>query len=250
MTNYNPFSLEGKTILITGASSGIGRATAIECSKLGADTILVARSKERLDETLKSLQGGENAVYSVDLQNSNDVDALIETLPQVDGLVNNAGISNTLPVVFYKEDVLKNVFQTNTFAPILFTTKLLKKKKLRKGASIVFTSSICGSRVGAVANGIYSASKAAIEGYMKCAAVELAAKEIRVNAVCPGMTRTPLINLSAISEEQMKADIERYPLRRYGEPKEIALSIVYLLSDASSWVTGTSLVTDGGYTAL
>lgn len=154
----------------------------------------------------------------------------------------------TTPVNFIKEADLLSVMRTNTIAPIMLTQKLLKKKKLAKGSSIVFTSSICGPMVGEIANGIYSATKGALNGFIKTAALELGQRGIRINAVCPGMTDTNILSSGAISEEQYQEDIKRYPLGRHGKPIDIALGIVYLLSDASAWVTGSSLVIDGGMT--
>lgn len=250
MTCYNPFSLKDKTILITGASSGIGRATAIECSKLDAKVILVGRNEDRLKETLSLMENQElHTYYKVDITHDEKVDELVSILPGLNGLVNNAGITKTILTQFIKRTNFEEIVENNTVAPILLTSKLLKKKKILKNSSIVFTSSIGGTSIGAIGNGIYSASKAAIEGYVKCACLELSTKNIRVNTVKPGMTNTKLIDDMSMSTEEFELDKKIYPLQRYGEPREIALGIVYLLSDASSWTTGTSLTIDGGYTA-
>lgn len=244
--SYNPYSLEGKTILITGASSGIGQATAIECSKLGAKVIIVGRNEERLKFTLSQMEGEGHSYLPCDLSKSEELNNIIEEIPQLDGLVNNAGVGNTCPISFIKEDVLDNVFQINTFAPILLLKLLTKKKKIKKNSSVVFTSSIAGLGAASTGNSIYTASKGALSAFIKVAALELAAKGIRVNAVCPGMTRTPLIENESVQEEELLKDMERYPLKRYADPKEIAWGIIYLLSDASSFVTGDNLVIDGG----
>lgn len=250
MTCYNPFSLKDKTILITGASSGIGRATAIECSKLDAKVILVGRNEDRLKETLSLMENQElHTYYKVDITHDEEVDELVSILPGLNGLVNNAGITKTILTQFIKRTNFEEIVENNTVAPILLTSKLLKKKKILKNSSIVFTSSIGGTSIGAIGNGIYSASKAAIEGFVKCACLELATKNIRVNTVKPGMTNTKLIDDMSMSTEEFELDKKNYPLQRYGEPREIALGIVYLLSDASSWTTGISLTIDGGYTA-
>ena len=249
---YNPYSLEGKTILVTGASSGIGRATAIECAKLGARCILTGRSVERLDGTLAVMNESVNEltheghlVIPADLATAEGIDALVEVCPQIDGLVNNAGISNTKPVGFIKPEDLESTFATNTFAPILLTKALLKKKKLKSGASIVFVSSAASINPD-VANSVYSATKAAIASFSRSCAKELAAKSIRSNSVHPGMVETELVKNLVFSEEEIATDKARYLLKRYGQPEEIAWAIIYLLSDASAWVTGTQLVIDGG----
>ena len=140
--SYNPFTLEGKTILITGASSGIGRATAIECSRLGATCIITARNEERLLETLSKMEGKNHVVISVDLSTQEGIDFLVGNIPELDGLVSNAGIATKKTISFYKQDLLNEIFQTNTFVPMLLMRTLLKRKKIRINASLIFTSSI------------------------------------------------------------------------------------------------------------
>ena len=243
---YNPYSLEGKTILVTGASSGIGKATAIECSKMGAQMVITARNEERLKETLSALEGDDHKMLLADLGNEEDLDKLVSELPKLDGIVNNAGVGNMTPISFIKEKDLEEIFKVNTFSPILLLKLLSKKKLLKKNSSVVFTSSVAGLGAASTGNGIYTASKGALSAFIKVAALELAPKGIRVNAVCPGMTRTPLIENESVQEEELQKDMERYPLKRYADPKEIAWGIIYLLSDASSFVTGDNLVIDGG----
>ena len=245
---YNPFSLEGKTILITGASSGIGQATAIESSKMGAKVIITGRDAERLQETFKQLEGGGHLQFAADLTLTEDIDKLINFIPHLDGLVNNAGIGNLLPVQFISEKELDNLFTTNTFAPVLLTRLLLKKKKINKNASVVFTSSIGGTSIFVTGNALYGMTKAAINSFTKYVAIEFAAKGIRCNSVNPGMIETPFIKTDSFTEEDKKQDIEKYPLKRYGNPLDVAYGIIYFLSDASSWTTGSNLVIDGGVT--
>ena len=242
---YNPFSLEGKTILITGASSGIGRATAIECSKLGASVVITGRNEERLNETFMSLEGVGHLQIVADLTKQDDIDSLVSQIDRLDGLVNNAGVGRNKPVSFIKMEDLDFVYQTNVFSGILLTKALLKKKMINRGGSIVFTSSV-SSRLNSPGIAMYASSKAAITSYMRSCAVELGDKQIRSNAVLPGMVETKLIMRGDYTEEDMNRDKELYALKRYGKPNEIAYAIIYLLSDASSWVTGTSLVVDGG----
>ena len=242
---YNPFSLVGKTILITGASSGIGRATAIECSKLGAKCVITGRNEERLNETLAQMAGDGHISVVADISTQEGIDALVEQSPAIDGLVNNAGISGNKPIKFYKQDDLDRIFQTNAFAPMLLVKGILKKKKINDGGSVVFTSSVAAYN-SSLGNGIYGSSKAALAAYMRYCARELAIKKIRANSIHPAMVETPLIHGGSISELDLQNDMAKYPLGRYGKPEEIAQMIIYLLSDASAWVTGTSMLIDGG----
>lgn len=243
---YNPFSLEGKTILVTGASSGIGRASAIECSKLGAKVIVTARSKERLVNTLSELEGDGHELFICDLKNEEAIDKMVSELPEIQGLINNAGYTKILPIQFVNSNELNSILGVNTVAPIILLQKLLKKKKLKKGASVVFTSSLAGLGNCSVGNSMYAASKGAVSAFIKAAAKELASKAIRVNAVCPAMVDTGILESGIITKEQLNADTSQYPLGRFGKPKDIAFAMIYLLSDASSWMTGHSLVIDGG----
>ena len=246
---YNPFSLEGKTILVTGASSGIGRSTAIECSKAGATVVLTARNEERLKETLSMLTGEGHCYIVADLVNEEQMDRLVAEMPIINGLVNNAGFNVMQLVPFIKDEDLTKVMRVNLEAPILLTHKVVKKKKIAKESSIVFTSSIAGKGVCSAGNSLYSASKGGMTAFIKNAALELAAKKIRCNAVLPGMVETPLIHHGTLTQEQLDEDREKYPLKRYGQPIDIANGAIYLLSDASSWLTGQSIVIDGGLTA-
>lgn len=250
MTNYNPFTLEGKTVLVTGASSGIGKAAAIECSKAGARVIITARNEERLRETHSQLANAEEQPEWImaDMQKDEDIQSLVEQLPVLDGVVCNAGISINVPIAFIDREKIQQVLDVNTVAPILLTRQLIKKKKVAKGGSIVFTSSISGNNTVTVAHEMYSASKTAITGFMRNAALDLAVKGIRCNAVHPGMINTPMVHSGKYSEEQLQKDMENYPLHRFGEPEEVAYAMIYLLSDAAAWVTGHSLVIDGGLT--
>ena len=246
---YNPFSLKGKTILVTGASSGIGRATAIECSKLGAIVIITGRNSERLQQTYDSLYGLGHLQIIADLNNLEDLTSLVNQVPILDGVVNNAGIAKTQPISFIKEEDLQKIFATNTFTPILLVKQLLRKKKINKNASLVFTSSVSAIKSD-LGNSVYGASKAALQSYVRYCARELAPKSIRANSIHPGMVTTPLITGGAHSDDDLQTDVQKYPLGRYGRPEEIAWSIIYLLSDASAWITGHSLIIDGGISTL
>lgn len=246
--NYNPFSLEGKTVLVTGASSGIGQETAIQCSKMGAKVIITARNEERLKDTLTQLEGEEHQMILAELTSQEDVERLVGAVSILQGLVLCAGRGMTSPFSFSTRDKYNEVFDVNFYAPVELLRLLVKKKKIIKESSVVFVSSIGGVKSFQLGNGVYGASKAALNSTMEFCAKELAPKKIRVNSVNPGMVNTKLIQSGTISEEQYKLDMEKYPLKRYGEPEDIAYGIIYLLSNASSWVTGHSLVIDGGYT--
>lgn len=246
----NPFSLEGKTILVTGASSGIGRGIAIECSKMGARVVITGRNQERLNETFIRLSGNSNLKIIADLSEEKQIEYLVEQCPQLHGCVNNAGIPKLMTVKFIQKKSLDEIINVNTIAPILLTSMLVKKKKLVKESSIVFVSSISGVNISTLGESSYSASKGAIHGFVKGAAIDLAGQKIRVNSVNPGLVQTEILNLAneMFSEEQIIAKLKQYPLRRIGQPEDVAFGVIYLLSDASSWVTGTSIVIDGGFT--
>ena len=241
----NPFSLQNKKILITGASSGIGRAMAIECAKAGANVIITGRNILRLQETYSLLAGAGHIIIHADLNLSSDIERLADEIPPINGVVHNAGVNKRVVCQFIKEGDLQQIAQTNMCAPILLQRQILKKKKLVDGSSVVFTSSI-SMWLPSVGNAIYSATKGAITAYAKVLAVELAPRQIRVNCIHPGMVCTDLIRNSAISDDYQIKDMATYPLKRYGKPEEVAYMAVYLLSDAAAWVTGSSMIIDGG----
>ena len=246
---YNPFTLEGKTVLVTGASSGIGRATAIECSKMGAMVIMTARNEERLQDTLRQLEGDGHRYILADLTDEDAIDALVQELPVLDGAVLNAGIMGLTPVSTITAAKLEQMQRINLNAPILLTRQLCKQKKLAGGASIVFMASAAGVYRTSVGNAIYATTKCGLDAFMRTAALELAGKGIRCNSVNPAMTETEAI--AAVQDAAMKEkDLANYPLRRYGKPEEVAQAAVYLLSDATRWMTGTALKIDGGRTLV
>lgn len=246
MNNYNPFSLEGKTVLVTGASSGLGQATAIECSRLGARLIITARNLERLQETFTRLEGEGHQQIAAELTDANSVKNLVDNCPEMDGVVLCVGISVVVPFLFATREKFDKLFNPNYFAPVELLRILGKQKKIKRGGSVVFVSSIGGITKFTSGNVVYGAAKAALTATMKYCAREFAPKKIRVNGVNPGMVETKLIHSGAVSEEQHEKDKANYLLGRYGDPVDIAHGIIYLLSDASSWVTGHSLIIDGG----
>lgn len=247
--SYNPFSLAGKTILVTGASSGIGRTTAINCSRMGARVVVTARDQSRLQETIDEMDPveGGHCQCLADLTCQEDIKRLLGELPPLDGAVLCAGNSVTLPLQFGTREKYDSMFEVNFFSPVELMRLMYKKKILNKGASVVLMASIGGTHSYMPGNGVYGASKAALNSVMKYAAREYAARKVRVNSVCPGMVDTPLIHRGVITDEQLAEDAKKYPLGRYGRPEDIANGVIYLLSDASSWLTGHDLVIDGGF---
>ena len=249
MSTYNPFSLEGKTILITGAAGGIGGATAVECDKLGAALILTDINEEGLVNRLNSLDHPDrHRCIAANLTSDIEMDSLVAQVDQLDGFVSNAGVTKPAPVKFVNKPDLERIMSINAEAPILLTQRLLRKKKFSANASIVFTVSIGGIYTTAFGNAMYGCSKGALQVFMKNVALEMANSGIRCNSVNPGMINTGLLKPGTYSEEDRQKDMQSYPMKRYGEPREVALGIVYLLSDASSFVTGHSLIIDGGKT--
>ena len=245
MTTFNPFTLEGKTILVTGASSGIGRGIAIACSKMGATVIINGRNEQRLAETMTEMQGEENLSLAADLSDSNSLTGMVSRLPKLDGIVHCAGIGQRVLCKQLQEADLDTMMDVNFKAPVMLQTEILKQKKINKGASIVFIASIASDSP-AIGNAVYSASKGAIISYANCLALELAPRLIRVNCILPAMIWTDLILKGGITEEELKEDEKKYPLKRYGKPEDIANLSIYLLSNAAAWMTGSSIKITGG----
>ena len=244
----NPFSLVGKTILVTGASSGIGRAIAITCSQMGANLFITGRNEARLSETFLFLEGNDHQQFCADLVSSDDIEKLVQALPKLDGIVNCAGIAKPLVLQLTEKEDVNEILEINALAPIHLTRLVLQQKKLNKSASLVYISSINGNTCSSVGSSIYAASKSALTGFMKGVALELAPRCIRVNCINPGMIETYIYEKSNIGKDELEKDRLKYPLKRYGKPEEVAYAAVYLLSDATKWMTGSSLLIDGGYT--
>ncbi|MFC2107378.1 SDR family NAD(P)-dependent oxidoreductase [Bacteroidota bacterium] len=242
----NSFSLEGKTILVTGASSGLGACTAIECSKAGARLIITGRNIERLNETFIKLQGQGHSQFSFDLVKKENILKISSVLPSLDGLALCAGITKTIPVKFISYNDIDEIFQTNLFSSIQLIQKLLKNKKINKGGSIAFISSI-STIYADKGNSLYAASKGAINAFSNVLALELASRNITSNCIQPGFVPSRILDAGLITEEQILEEKKRYPLG-FGEPIDIANGMIYLLSDAAKWVTGSVLTIDGGVT--
>lgn len=245
MEHFNPFTLEGKTVLVTGASSGIGRGIAVTCSKMGATVVLGGRNVKRLNETLSQLEGDGHQLATADLSDTVQIEDMVGKLPKLDGIVHCAGIGQRVLCKQLQERDIDDVMDTNFKAPIMLQTEILKQKKINKSASVVLIASIA-SESPSVGNAIYSASKGAVISYANCLAVELAPRRIRVNCISPAMVWTDLILKGGVTEEELKEDEQKYPLKRYGTPEDIANLAVYMLSDASSWMTGSNVRITGG----
>lgn len=246
---YNPFSLENKTILVTGASSGIGRGVAVECSKMGASIIINGRNKERLDEVFRQLTGGEengHQEFQADLCDTDSLTNLVDNIPQVDGVVLCAGIIKTLPVKNINDAAIDEIFETNIISEIKLVSRLLKKKKLNHGGSVIFISSVSTFNV-KVGNSLYSATKGAVNSFAKAMALEVSKMKTRVNVIQPGFVPSSILKNHGLGDDALQWYAERHPLG-FGTPSDIANACIYFLSDASRWVTGSIFTIDGGYT--
>lgn len=249
----SPFSLADKTILVTGASSGIGRATALLCAQQGARVLMLGRNAERLAETLGMTGRPDfHRVLSVDLCDQEALEALLPgvLLSPLSGMVHCAGISTTLPFRMVREQHLQQFFETNVFAALHLTRRLLKPALFSEaGGSVVFLSSVMGL-TGSPGKTLYGMTKGALLSATRSLALEYAPRKIRFNCISPGVVATPMSAAAVYSrDEQALAEIRaRHPLG-LGEADDVAAACVYLLSDAARWITGSNLVVDGGYTS-
>lgn len=250
---YNPFSLKNKTILVTGASSGIGRQCAIDCSKMGAKVVLMARNEGRLNETLSQMEGAGHLVIAHDLTDFEGMPTLVKNITAqvgtLDGALHCAGISNTEPLKLINVARLEEFFRANVFSAIELTREICKLKNVNEeGASIVFFSSVMGV-VGESCKTSYSLTKGALISGMRSLAVEYAKKNIRFNCVSPGVIETPInANQAYLKDPELRAQFEAKHLLGIGKCSDISNACVYLLSDASRWVTGQNMIIDGGFT--
>jgi NAD(P)-dependent dehydrogenase (short-subunit alcohol dehydrogenase family) len=248
------FSLKGKNIIITGASSGIGRDFAISASKMEANLILIGRSPDRLKKTFDLLNQGKHFFFSYNLTDIQGIEGLISNIVtevgKIDGFVHSAGIELTKPLQSIKMEDYTEIYTTNVFSALEIAKHITKKKNINPdGGSIVFISSVMGitGESGKIA---YSSSKSAIIGACKSMAIELAAKKIRVNCVLPGVVNTEMIDnmFSSLPESSVIEIKNKHPLG-LGEPSDVSNVILFLISDASRWITGTNIIVDGGYSA-
>lgn len=245
MNTFNPFSLESKTILVTGASSGIGRGIAVTCSKMGAKVVINGRNVRKLQETLSMMGVDEHVILSGDLTNHEALTSVVDQLPKLDGVVHCAGIGDRVLCKNVVESDIDKMMSVNFKAPVMLQTEILRQKKINKNGSIIFVASIANESP-SIGNALYSASKGAVISYANCLQLELAPRLIRVNCISPAMVWTDLIFKGGVTEEELKLDEQKYPLKRYGKPDDIANLAVYLLSDASAWMTGSNVRITGG----
>lgn len=249
---FNPFSLENKTIVITGASSGIGRQCAIDCSRMGARTVLIARNEERLLDTLRTLEGSGHTCYFFDLERIGGIKELmgkiIRESGKIDGFIHAAGIEKTLPLKLLSPEDYTHIYKVNTLSAFEFIRLFSEKRHFNDGGHIVLISSIMAI-VGRGGVAAYAASKGAMVSAVRTMALELAKKGICINCVSPGTVLTPLMEnfLSTLSEEDREKRMDGFPLG-LGETVDVSNACIYLLSDASRWITGQNLIVDGGYT--
>ena len=237
---FNPFSLEGKVIVISGAASGIARQCAVDCSRMGAKLILLDLNGPGLEETMTMVERPEEHYYAeVNLTDYPRVTEVVSDgvakVGKIDGLLNCAGISTTLPLNSVKDDLLDKFFHVNVYTGYFLTKEVCKRANL--------------SETGA-GKSVYGMTKGALLSAAKSLAVELARKNVRVNSISPGVIVTPINqNLPHIADPEKRAQLEAQHLLGLGKTTDIANACIYLLSDASRWVTGTNLFVDGGFSA-
>jgi len=246
----NKFSLENKIILVSGATSGIGLELCRQIVANGGNFIGLGRNTSVLQSYIDENSLVQSKAVVADLTNEESILASLEIVEKIDGYVHSAGIVQNNPIQFFNKELYDQIRTVNLDSSLIILSQLLKKKKFNKPASVVFVSSISGM-YGMKGNGIYGITKSSLNIMAKTYANELAGKKIRVNAVAPGMVNTQ-ITLDAndfLSEEVINEDKKKYPLG-YGEPEDVALPIVFLISDASKWITGQVMILDGGRTAI
>lgn len=250
----NPLQLVGRTILVTGASSGIGRATAVLLSELGARVILSGRNVERLEETASAMQPCGHLVRPFDLGNPEGIaewlSGIVSETGPLNGLAHCAGITSLLPLRVLTLKHAAEVMRINYDSALALTMAFSKKRAHQPGSSIVLIASVAGF-VGLAGSAAYTASKGALIGFAKSAALELAQGGIRVNCVAPAYVRTDMYdqNLKVLTPEQLDQRVAAMQPLGLGTPLDVAHAIVFLLADTGRWITGSVLAVDGGYTA-
>ncbi|WP_213876084.1 SDR family oxidoreductase [Pseudomonas sp. dw_358] len=240
------FSLSGKTVLVTGGSSGIGRQIALSCAEAGATVLVTGRNEQRLAEVLREMGQGHHRSFVADLSVDAQLEQLSKDVGVIDGLVHCAGHAALAPVRMVSRAHIESQMDTNVVGPLLLTRHLLQRNAIQKNGSIVFISSIA-AHIGVQGVAVYSASKAAIESMTRCLAMEVAKKAIRANCLAPGFVETPMLRALEATTGGVADTIARYPLG-IGEPEDVANAAIFLLAPASRWITGTTLILDGGHT--
>jgi NAD(P)-dependent dehydrogenase (short-subunit alcohol dehydrogenase family) len=250
----NPMDLSGKKILVTGASSGIGKGIAIYLSKVGANVIMAARNEEKLKETYNELEPGNHSYYLIDLNNQDEIEGMIDDIcsddKKLNGIVHSAGISRTVPIQYLKLDNLKSIMSINFYSFMELVKHFSKRKYNDNGGSIVAISSI-SSKLGARGLSAYCASKGALDSAIRPMALELAAKNIRINSIAPGMIKSQIYDglIELVNNKDFETDLKKRQIMGLGKPEDVASVAAFLLSDASKFITGTSIIVDGGYLA-
>lgn len=250
----NPCDLTGKYVMVTGASSGIGKGIAVTLSKMGANIIMAARNEERLKETYSELEPGNHSYHLIDLSNLDDIEKMIDSVCQkgikLNGLVHSAGISITVPLQLMKMSDITNVMSINFYSFVELVRQFSKRKYNDNGGSVVAISSI-SSKVGARGLTAYAASKGAVESAVRSMALDLAPRNIRINSVAPGIIRTQIYDglKELVNNSEFESQLKKRQILGLGMPEDVAYVTAFLLSDASKFITGASINVDGGYTA-
>ncbi len=250
----NPMELSGKNILVTGASSGIGKGISILLSKVGANVVMAARNEERLKETLKEMEPGSHSYYVIDLTNIKDIEAMFENIcsneKKLNGIIHSAGISRTIPIQYLKFEDMNSIMLTNFYSFMELVKQFTKRKYNDNGGSIVAISSI-SSKVGARGLSAYCASKGALDSAIRALSLELAPRNIRINSICPSMIKTQIYDglVDIVNNNNFEADLKKRQILGLGLPEDVASAAAFLLSDAARFITGTSMIVDGGYLA-
>lgn len=252
---FNLVDLTGKKIVVTGASQGIGKDTAIMLSKLGAQLVLIARNEKNLKLTLAKLQGTGHKYYLLDINDLDKIETcvknIINDIGPVDGLVYAAGIGLSRPIQLFKTNVVSDVMNVNFNGFLEFIRCLTKKKNFNDGMRIVGISSIAAFS-GDKAHTVYSASKAAMNGAVRCLAKELADKNICINTVAPAMICTEMYEQYLLQYGSDSNSNSKLLERQYlgiGKTDDVAAAIAFLMSSAARFITGICLPVDGGYTS-
>ena len=250
----NPMELSGKNILVTGASSGIGKGISILLSKVGANVVMAARNEERLKETLKEMEPGSHSYYVIDLTNIKDIEVMFENIcsneKKLNGIIHSAGISRTIPIQYLKFEDMNSIMLTNFYSFMELVKQFTKRKYNDNGGSIVAISSI-SSKVGARGLSAYCASKGALDSAIRALSLELAPRNIRINSICPSMIKTQIYDglVNIVNNNNFEADLKKRQILGLGLPEDVASAAAFLLSDAARFITGTSMIVDGGYLA-
>lgn len=242
----NAFDLTGKTILVTGASSGLGKQTAITLSQYGANLIISGRNSERLQTTFDQLKEGDHQQILADLSKEEDIEKLADALPKLNGIMYSVGVTSIKPAAFLQKDEIDHIIHTNFLNLIYLNTAILRKKKVHNSASILFISTI-SAKYPYVGGSLYVSAKTALEGYAKVLALEVAKKKIRVNCLRPAFVKGSMLEQTEqeMSTEFIKQIDKKQPLG-LGEAEDVANTVVFYMADASKWITGTNLVLGGG----